>query len=85
MDNISINFRLFYELRIKQGLTLSEAARQIGVQRQTLFDYEKGRITPSVPVLAKISRLYGVAMDDFLAKSPISLPLMSDFALTNVS
>lgn len=57
------------------GLTQSEAAQRIGVNTDTLGNYERGKYYPDVPTLRKIEEVYGVRYDQL-----IFLPL--DFGLT---
>ena len=42
------------------GYTQSEAAKKIGVNPDTLGNYERGKSYPDIPVLRKIEELYGV-------------------------
>ena len=60
------------------GYTQSEAAKKIGVNPDTLGNYERGRSYPDIPVLRKIEKLYGVPYNRI-----IFLPL--DFDLTEKS
>src|SRR5215217_8395198 len=53
-------------LRAERGLTLSEAAEQIGVTRDTLSDLERGRRHPHAPTLRKIAAGYGVGLQELL-------------------
>jgi len=47
-------------LREKAGLTVEEAAEQIGVSFVTLYDWEGGRLRPDIRRLPKISEVYKV-------------------------
>lgn len=42
------------DARIKAGITQEELAEKVGVIRQTITEYESGRIKPSADVLLKI-------------------------------
>lgn len=57
------------------GLKQSEAAELIGVSKDTLGNYERGRSYPDIPILRKIEEVYGVPYSRI-----IFLPL--DFGLT---
>jgi DNA-binding XRE family transcriptional regulator len=49
------------ELRIAReecGLSQAEAARQLGISRQTLWSYESGEGLPSANILARMCVLY---------------------------
>lgn len=53
-------------LRAQKGWTLTEAARRVGVGRDTLSDLERGRQHPVMPTLSKIARGYGVPIEGLL-------------------
>jgi transcriptional regulator with XRE-family HTH domain len=53
-------------LRARRGLTLVEAARKIGIGRDTLSNIERGRNHPLMPTLAKIANGYGVEVEELL-------------------
>lgn len=57
------------------GFTQAEAAKKIGVNVDTLGNYERGKSYPDIPVLRKIEKVYRVKYD-----SLIFLPL--DFGLS---
>ena len=46
-----------------RGLNQSEAAELIGVSKDTLGNYERGKSYPDIPVLRKIEEVYGVPYD----------------------
>ena len=58
-------------LRVRQGLTLVEAAKKTGVTRATLSELERGHRRPVAPTLVKIAEGYGVPVEDLLEKEPI--------------
>ena len=53
------------ELREKNG-SLSQAAlaKEIGVTRQTIIAIEQGRYSPSLESAFRISRVFGVGLED---------------------
>lgn len=57
-------------LRMRQGLTLVEAAKKTGVTRATLSELERGHRHPVAPTLVKIAEGYGVPVEDLLEASP---------------
>ena len=61
--------------RQMKELTQEEAAQRIGVSKDTLGNYERGKSYPDIPVLRKIEEVYGVSYDRL-----IFLP--TDFGLT---
>jgi transcriptional regulator with XRE-family HTH domain len=46
-----------------RGLKQDEAAQLIGVSKDTLGNYERGKSYPDIPVLRKIEEVYGVPYD----------------------
>lgn len=57
------------------NLTQEQAANLIGISKDTLGNYERGKSYPDVPILKKIERVYGVSYNQI-----IFLPL--EFGLT---
>lgn len=62
-------------IREMRGYKQEEAAKLIGVDTDTLRNYEKGKSYPNIPVLRKIEETYNVRYSQI-----IFLPL--DFGLT---
>lgn len=60
------------------GLTQADAAQRIGVNTDTLGNYERGKHYPDIPTLRMIENVYQVRYDQL-----IFLPL--DFGLTELS
>ena len=70
------NFKgTFKKIREIRGFKQEEAAKMIGVDVDTLRNYEQGKSYPNIPVLKKIEKTYDVAYAQI-----IFLPL--DFGLT---
>lgn len=50
--------------RVNKDLTQIEAAKALGIRKETLASYEAGRTFPDVPTIKKIEALYGVPYSD---------------------
>ena len=49
--------------RVNARFTQDEVAKKMGVSKQTLVNWEKGRILPGIPEVDFLSRLYGISVD----------------------
>lgn len=49
--------------RVNAGMTQLEAARQMRVSKQTIINWEKGRIVPRIPEMEMLSRIYNMPQD----------------------
>ena len=54
------------EYRMKSGLKSWEIARRMGVSRQTLTNYERGRVKMTIDVLKKFATIYNVSVIELL-------------------
>jgi putative transcriptional regulator len=52
-------------LRKLKGLTQEQLAELIGVSRQTINAIEKEKFDPSLPTAFKMSRLFGLPIEEF--------------------
>ncbi|MCQ1537906.1 helix-turn-helix transcriptional regulator [Methanocalculus taiwanensis] len=52
------------QYRIAHNLTQEELATALGVTRQTILAIEKGKYDPSLELAFKISRYFGVLVDE---------------------
>lgn len=52
--------------RAKKDLTQEALADQIGVSRQTINSIEKGKYIPSTVLALKMSRVFGLPVNDFM-------------------
>ena len=52
--------------RANKGYTQKEAARLIGVNQGTLSNYERGKTYPKVPILERISLVYGIDYNELI-------------------
>lgn len=59
--------------RVNLGLSRKEAAAKIGISPETLGNYERGQSYPAIPVLKAIEQAYGVAYNDLIFCSRITL------------
>lgn len=50
--------------RVNQNLTQEEAAKRLGVQKETVSNWERGKSFPSTKLIPKITELYKVNYDD---------------------
>ena len=53
--------------RKARGWTQADLARELEVSRQTVNALEKERYAPSLPLAFRISRLFGVSIEDLFA------------------
>ena len=52
------------EIRKLNGVTQEELADKLKVSRQTIISLEKGRYNPSIILAFKLSRLFGIGIED---------------------
>ena len=52
--------------RVDAELTLDEAARKLGITKNTLISYEKYRTIPDMRVGRAMAALYGKSVDDLI-------------------
>lgn len=52
--------------RVNAAMTQKEAAEKLGIPQRTLWNYEKGKSFPNVPMIVKIENLYGVKYEDII-------------------
>lgn len=75
-EQIKVTLKVARELK---GLTQREAASILGISKDTLSNYERGKSYPDVPLIRKIEELYGVSYDRI-----IFLPLDYDKTVNTV-
>ena len=51
--------------RVNAKMTQADAAREMGVSRQTIINWEKGKVSPGIPEIEKLSRIYRMPQDFF--------------------
>lgn len=52
--------------RVNKNLTQAQAAKLLGISKDTIWNYENGRSYPDVIALKKIEALYGVSYNDII-------------------
>ena len=52
--------------RVEMGLTQEKVAEEIGVSRQTVYNWENGKCYPDIENVIKLSDLYSVSLDELL-------------------
>lgn len=50
--------------RVNKGLTIQDAAKELGVSTSTLSGYENGKPNPRFEMLEKMSALYGIPVEN---------------------
>ncbi|MCI8483465.1 MAG: helix-turn-helix transcriptional regulator [Lachnospiraceae bacterium] len=50
--------------RVNAGLTQNDVAEKINVSKQTIINWEKGRVTPGIPEIEMLSRIYEIPQDN---------------------
>ena len=50
--------------RVNAGLTQDDAAKSLGVTKQTIINWEKKRSEPSISQARQIESLYGIPLDN---------------------
>lgn len=49
--------------RVNAELTQEQAAKKMNVTKQTILNWEKGRIVPGVPEVEMLSKIYNIPQD----------------------
>ena len=52
--------------RVNIGLNQDEAAKRLGISRDTLRNWETGKTVPSISKIPNIEQLYGLSYDDLI-------------------
>lgn len=50
--------------RVNAELTQDEVATKMGVSKQTIVNWEKGRVVPGIPEMEMLSRIYKIPQDN---------------------
>ena len=57
---------LLKEKRIEKGMLQKDVAKVLQISESSICLYEKGKRTPPLDVLIKLSRLYGCSIDELV-------------------
>ena len=68
IDNQKIG-NIFRKLRLENDLTLEYIAKKLNLGISTISDYEKNKITITIPILIEYSELFGKSIDFLCGKS----------------
>ncbi|MDD6194392.1 MAG: helix-turn-helix transcriptional regulator [Lachnospiraceae bacterium] len=60
MEDIQISLAA---ARVNAGMTQEEVAKEMGVSKQTIINWEKGRHVPGIPEMLRISSIYNISQD----------------------
>ena len=64
-----------YELRKSEHLTQQLLAVRLGIDQSSVSSYETGKYLPTVEVLAKYARYFGVSADYLLGLTDVKTPI----------
>lgn len=69
------------QLRKERGWSQAEVARQIGVQRVLIGNYELGINQPTIGIAAKLAHLFGTSLDGLILATPAAADQIHDHEL----
>jgi transcriptional regulator with XRE-family HTH domain len=52
--------------RVNKSLSQEEAAKLLGISKDSLSNYERGKTFPDVPVIKRLENLYGIGYDELI-------------------
>lgn len=61
MDKIQISLAA---ARVNAGLTQEDVAKKMKKSKQTIVNWEKGKVVPGIPEVEMLSRIYGIPQDN---------------------
>lgn len=50
--------------RVNAGMTQENVADRLGVSKQTIVNWEKGRVVPGIPEIETLARIYKIPQDN---------------------
>lgn len=50
--------------RVNAGMTQEDVAREMHVSKQTIVNWEKGKIVPGIPEVEMLARIYNIPQDN---------------------
>ena len=76
--NMNIISKYLQFLRKSNNYTQDDLAKELGISRQAISKWETGMTIPDLEVLLKISKLYGITINDIL-EPKIQYQRITDF------
>lgn len=55
--------------RVNAGMTQEEVAKKMGISKQTIINWEKGKNIPGIPEMEMMSKLYAMPQDYIFSPS----------------
>ena len=50
--------------RVNAGMTQEDVAKRMGISKQTVVNWEKGKVVPRIPEMEMLTRMYGIPGDN---------------------
>ena len=50
--------------RVNACLTIEEAAKELGITKNTLINYETGKVSPRIETAKRMAEVYAIPMSD---------------------
>lgn len=50
--------------RVNAGMTQEDVAKKMGKSKQTVINWEKGRVIPGIPEMAMLCKIYEIPQDN---------------------
>ena len=63
----SVSPKLIRAARLERGLSQSRAGREVGVEKETIANWERGRSEPRLGQALRLAEVYGVNVEHFVA------------------
>jgi len=63
MTNFSQNLKA---IREQAGIKIKHISDETGLNRETIYDWESGKRTPNLTSLVKLSKFFGVTLDQLV-------------------
>lgn len=61
------------QLRDEKKLTQAQLARDLQVNLKVYQSYEEGRAQPAIPFIVKVSKHFGISLDQFMVDCPTEI------------
>lgn len=58
--------------RVNAGMTQLDVAREMSLNKQTIVNWEKGRVTPKPAQVEMMCRLYGIDVDNIFLPNKLT-------------